>query len=99
MIKTSLSGHGPYSHLYEVLVRRANEDSKWTHEQSSLDMLDLIIESKFCKSKQCNETCCLEYNIDLADYNLDETDLEFIKELINGKKFQIDYNLVNELEC
>jgi len=62
-------GHGPYSHLYEVLVRRANEDSKWTHEQSSLDMLDLIIE---------------KYNIDLADYNLDETDLEFIKELING---------------
>jgi len=62
-------GHGPFSHLYEALIRTTNPESKWTHEQSSLDMLDLIIE---------------RYKIDLSDYDLDENDLDFIKELIFG---------------
>lgn len=62
-------GHGPFSHLYEALIRTANPESKWTHEQSSLDMLDLIIQ---------------RYKIDLSDYNLDDNDLDFIKELIYG---------------
>jgi len=62
-------GHGPFSHLYEVLVRTANPQSEWTHEQSSLDMLDLIIE---------------RYNINIGDYGFAESDLYFIKELIYG---------------
>jgi len=62
-------GHGPFSHLYEALIRTTNPESKWTHEQSSLDMLDLIIE---------------RYKIVLSDYDLDENDLDFIKELIFG---------------
>jgi len=62
-------GHGPYSHLWEGFVRSVNPGSKWTHEQSSLDMLDLIRE---------------RYNLQISDYNLVENDWVFIKELIYG---------------
>jgi len=62
-------GHGPFSHLWEVFVRDTNPQSCWTHEQSSLDILDRIIQ---------------DYSIDLREFNLTDTDLVFIKELIFG---------------
>lgn len=62
-------GHGPYSHLWESFVMEANPDSKWTHEKSSLDMLDYLLK---------------DYSIDLKEFGLDENDLLFIKELIYG---------------
>eukprot|EP00092_Neocalanus_flemingeri_P022108 GFUD01023983.1.p1 GENE.GFUD01023983.1~~GFUD01023983.1.p1 ORF type:complete len:491 (+),score=131.99 GFUD01023983.1:108-1580(+) len=62
-------GHGPYSHLWEVFVRSVDKNTKWTHEQSSLDMLDLILK---------------RYKIQLSDYKLNDNDLIFIKELIFG---------------
>jgi len=62
-------GHGPFSHLWEVFVQSVNPKCGWTHEQSSLDMLDMIIE---------------KYEIKLSDYGLGEKDLVFIKELIFG---------------
>ena len=37
-------GHGPFSHLWEEFTRRAA--SGWDHEKSSLDLLDLLIESE-----------------------------------------------------
>ena len=65
-------GHGPYSHEWENFVRTAAPETEWNHEQSSLDILDLILK---------------EYNIDLSQYGLDaDRDLTFIKELIDGKK-------------
>ena len=39
-------GHGPFSHLWESLTKLANPESSWEHEKSSLDMLDLMIESE-----------------------------------------------------
>ena len=79
-------GHGPFSHLYEALIRTANPESKWTHEQSSLDMLDLIIESGlwWCFKTSKSKLNCVGYKINLSDYDLDENDLDFIKELIYG---------------
>ena len=82
------AGHGPFSHLYEALIRTANPESKWTHEQSSLDMLDLIIESGlwWCFKTSKFKLNWLGYKINLSDYDLDENDLDFIKELIYGNK-------------
>ena len=41
-------GHGPYSHLWEAFIRSVNKGVlEWEHERSSIDILDLIIESKF----------------------------------------------------
>ena len=40
-------GHGPYSHLWEGFIRAVNGGKlEWEHERSSIDFLDLIIESK-----------------------------------------------------
>ena len=36
-------GHGPFSHLWEGFVQEARPDSKWSHEATSLRMLDNII--------------------------------------------------------
>ena len=40
-------GHGPYSHLWESFTKLANTKAAWEHEQSSLDLLDLMIESRW----------------------------------------------------
>jgi len=61
-------GHGPFSHLWEFFVREARV--KWDHEDTSLKILDIILEDN---------------NINIKDYNLDAQDLDFIKELINGE--------------
>ena len=67
-------------------MRSVNRKSAWTHEQSSLDMLDSIIESKrFVLCPICVHLLRSEYQIKLSDYGLDEADLIFIKELIFGK--------------
>ena len=36
-------GHGPFSHLFEQFVQEAR-GVKWSHEQTSIDLLDLIME-------------------------------------------------------
>ena len=36
-------GHGPFSHLFEQLVQETRS-VKWSHEQTSIDLLDLIME-------------------------------------------------------
>ena len=36
-------GHGPFSHLFEQFVQEAR-GVKWSHKQTSLDLLDLIME-------------------------------------------------------
>ena len=63
-------GHGIYSHLFDQkFMPITNPNSKWKHEQASIDILDYLLEDN---------------NIDITKYNLDETDIHFIKELIIG---------------
>ena len=50
-------GHGPYSHLWESFTKLANPDSSWEHERSSLEMLDLMLQSELRKLQfviECN---------------------------------------------
>lgn len=61
-------GHGPASHLWEQF-----SEAGWEHENSSVQMIDLIIQEK---------------NIKIEDYGLTDTDLIFIKEMITGKPHQ-----------
>ena len=64
-------GHGPFSHLWEGFVQEARPDSKWSHEATSLRMLDNIIK---------------EHNLLplFKQHGLGENDVVFIKELIFG---------------
>ncbi|XP_023347596.1 deoxynucleoside triphosphate triphosphohydrolase SAMHD1 [Eurytemora carolleeae] len=64
-------GHGPYSHLWEHFVSEARPDNTWHHEQSSIDMLDFLIQENNL------------WPIFMA-YDFTDLDLIFIKELIYG---------------
>jgi len=64
-------GHGPFSHLWESFVNEARVDYKWTHEKTSLDMLDFII----------NENNLVPV---FAQNGLTEIDITFVKEMIYG---------------
>ncbi|XP_066997784.2 deoxynucleoside triphosphate triphosphohydrolase SAMHD1 [Anabrus simplex] len=73
-------GHGPFSHLWEVFVKEANEESlekakteSWKHERSSSELLDLI----FKEEKVLNA---------LTKENLNDEHKQFIKDLILGKR-------------
>ncbi|CAM4454622.1 unnamed protein product [Leuciscus chuanchicus] len=80
-------GHGPLSHVFDVLViPKAKEKKierglpddipeKWKHEQMSLLMFDDIVKSL----KTENENV-------LKEHGLDDKDVTFIKELIEGAK-------------
>ena len=68
-------GHGPFSHLWEVFVNRAQLEGgreKYKHEDNSILMFEHLLESN-------NLRPVLKA---LAD--IDETDIIFIKELIGG---------------
>jgi hypothetical protein len=66
------SGHGPFSHLWEHFVKKANPKSDWYHEDNSIKMLDYLIKDNNLMPvlKKLGE--------------LDEQDILFIKELICG---------------
>ncbi|KAK7161024.1 hypothetical protein R3I94_003864 [Phoxinus phoxinus] len=80
-------GHGPFSHVFDGLVipeakkmkriRSLPDDipEKWKHEQMSVQMFDDIVKSL----KTENEDV-------LKEHGLDDTDVTFIKELIEGAK-------------
>lgn len=65
-------GHGPLSHLFDgIFIPMARPGIEWKHEKGSTEMLDhLIQENDLWPS--------------FKEYNLNETDLIFIKELIRG---------------
>ncbi|KAK7161021.1 hypothetical protein R3I94_003862 [Phoxinus phoxinus] len=80
-------GHGPFSHVFDCLVipkakkqkeiRGLPDDipEKWKHEQMSVQMFDDIVKSL----KTENEDV-------LKEHGLDDKDVTFIKELIEGAK-------------
>ncbi|CAM4454681.1 unnamed protein product [Leuciscus chuanchicus] len=77
-------GHGPLSHVFDGLVipkaktiRGLYDDipEKWKHEQMSVLMFDDIVKS--LKAKNENKDV-------LNEHGLDEKDVKFIKELIEG---------------
>uniref|UniRef100_A0A7S0TZM1 HD/PDEase domain-containing protein n=2 Tax=Hemiselmis andersenii TaxID=464988 RepID=A0A7S0TZM1_HEMAN len=79
-------GHGPFSHMYERLLRKCIAKSEegetkerlkgWTHEQMSCDIFDYIM-------KDIDFTCD-EYGA------LDDQDLLFVREMIIGKDKETD---------
>ena len=79
-------GHGPRSHLWENFCKLSN--SSWYHEKSSLEILDLLIESNWAVCFEVETiflSNSLDNDIDLEDFGLElPRDLVFIKELING---------------
>ncbi|CAF1442196.1 unnamed protein product [Didymodactylos carnosus] len=64
-------GHGPFSHLFEDVIREIRPDRNWTHEEASIKMFDYMIEQNNLKTI-------------LNRYNLNDADIIFIKELIAG---------------
>ena len=67
-----VSGHGPYSHLWEGFMKEARPDVDYHHETTSITMLDRLLD---------------ENNLRLLlkkTYNIDERDITFIKEMIVG---------------
>ncbi|KAH9490959.1 SAM domain and HD [Bulinus truncatus] len=68
-------GHGPFSHVFDgQFIPAARPNTKWTHEEASLDMLDFIIKRKKF----------MEADGIFRKYSLDDNDVIFIKEMIYG---------------
>ncbi|KAK2909490.1 hypothetical protein Q8A67_005327 [Cirrhinus molitorella] len=80
-------GHGPLSHVFDGLVipevkkmkklRGLPDDipEKWKHEQMSVQMFDVIVKSLKAENEDV-----------LKEHGLDDKDVSFIKELIEGAK-------------
>ncbi|KAL1281509.1 hypothetical protein QQF64_000312, partial [Cirrhinus molitorella] len=79
--------HGPLSHVFDGLVipevkkmkklRGLPDDipEKWKHEQMSVQMFDVIVKSLKAENEDV-----------LKEHGLDDKDVSFIKELIEGAK-------------
>ncbi len=65
-------GHGPFSHFWEGFVNKANPSLNWCHEDSSIRMLDYLIE----------DNNLMPVLAELGDINAQ--DIVFIKEAIAG---------------
>jgi len=65
-------GHGPFSHLWEGYVKSMNPDDDWHHEDTSIQMLDRLIQDNNLENRL------------LIDHNIEDVDILFIKELIAG---------------
>ena len=72
-------GHGPFSHFFDdFYIRRAKPGCKWKHEQASCDLFELLIDSNPSVARK------------LKEYDLGREEIDFIKELIQGKHPQKD---------
>ncbi|CAI7999426.1 Deoxynucleoside triphosphate triphosphohydrolase SAMHD1 [Geodia barretti] len=65
-------GHGPFSHLFQKVVKEVVEDD-WSHEEQSIKMFDHLIADNKLKEH-------------MEDNHLGEEDEKFIKALIRGLK-------------
>ncbi|XP_068216450.1 deoxynucleoside triphosphate triphosphohydrolase SAMHD1-like [Palaemon carinicauda] len=66
-------GHGPFSHLWEAFVNKARPENKWTHESASIQMFNHLIKVNNLEAE-------------FRKYSLEEEDILFIKELIDGPR-------------
>jgi len=66
-------GHGPFSHVFDSTFISEINVRRWEHEQGSCDMFDYLIDVN---------------GIPYQDYGLDERDLIFIKEMIQGERIE-----------
>ena len=64
-------GHGPFSHVFDnVLLKRLDPNSNWTHEDAGCDIIDYMISNEI---------------VDLEKYGINhDDDVSFIKECIIG---------------
>ncbi|XP_050700753.1 deoxynucleoside triphosphate triphosphohydrolase SAMHD1-like [Eriocheir sinensis] len=62
-------GHGPFSHLWELFVKKARPEKNWKHEDASTKMFDHLLTTNNLTSE-------------FEKYGLKEQDITFIKELI-----------------
>lgn len=70
-------GHGPFSHVFDgVFMPRVVPDTDWRHEDGSVKMLQFLL-----KKNRINKDDDL-----LKLYDLTETDILFIEEIIAGTK-------------
>ena len=75
----SIIGHGPASHLWEHFAH-GGDGAGWEHEDSSCEMIDLIIKGEFLFFIiYVSNIDFLEKNIDISKYGLTSQDLVFIK--------------------
>ncbi|GAA6105702.1 deoxynucleoside triphosphate triphosphohydrolase SAMHD1-like [Tachysurus ichikawai] len=71
----SVMGHGPFSHVFEIFMKKANPELNWTHEKASIEMFEQLINNRM-NGKSIWDT--------MVEYGLDEQDIVFIEELIFG---------------
>eukprot|EP00731_Ephydatia_muelleri_P038527 Em0793g3a len=65
-------GHGPFSHMFDLIfIPRVNPDSKWRHEQASVEMFDHMVEVNGLKEE-------------FESGGLGAHDITFVKEQIAG---------------
>ena len=69
-------GHGPFSHMFEEVIERLDENSKWKHEMATLELID----------KMLNETDNLRQSFE--SFGLFENDIQLIKDLIYAEVFK-----------
>lgn len=69
-------GHGPFSHMFEEVIERLDENSKWKHEMATLELID----------KMLKETDNLRQSFE--SFGLFENDIQLIKDLIYAEVFK-----------
>ncbi|XP_071959324.1 deoxynucleoside triphosphate triphosphohydrolase SAMHD1-like [Antedon mediterranea] len=73
-------GHGPFSHMFDgIFIPLVDPESTWKHEKASVDMFDYLLRENNLKEK-------------FREYELDDTDITFIKEQIYGPLEKEDKN-------
>jgi len=70
-------GHGPFSHLFESVVRELQEKKEsgkpWHHENNTIKMLNYIYFDEKTGVKE-----------EFSYWGLDDIDMEFVKSLVKG---------------
>ncbi|XP_053466310.1 deoxynucleoside triphosphate triphosphohydrolase SAMHD1 isoform X2 [Ictalurus furcatus] len=69
-------GHGPFSHLFEVFMKKVKPELKWKHEKESVKMFEQLITKNIGKNNKTIKKIMED------DHNLEKHDIKFIKELI-----------------
>ena len=79
-------GHGPFSHLYEEFLKRANPTAEAKHENWSEKMIDHLVEHQLPKSGLDNLLLKFQDGSTVDLRYKDSEDWKFIKLCINPPK-------------